>query len=237
MQNLAEKNIRKWVQAEHVRERLSQDDRKKALGPYVTISREAGAGGSEIARMAGAKLAWDVLDQEIVDYLAERYGSPRHLVEFADERHIGWIEEMLTGNFGGQQWTSAKYVHRLHHLLMLAAHHGNVIIVGRGARYILPPERGLSIRILAPVSFRVEQMAQDKGVTTKAARTLIDKMDRPQALYIKEHFHHAADDAHMYDLVINVEKLSREDAAELIVDAVHNWMHDTGVTAPLAVSV
>ncbi len=142
VQELAEKNIRKWVQAEHVRERLPQHGESKTVGPYVAVSREAGAGGSEIARIAAAKLAWDVLDQEIVDYLAERYGSPRHLVEFADERHIGWIEEMLAGNSGGEKWTSAKYVHRLHHLLLLAAHHGNVIVVGRGARYILPPERG-----------------------------------------------------------------------------------------------
>ncbi len=77
-------------------------------------------------------------------------------------------------------------------------------------------------------------MAQDKGVTSKVARKLIDELDRERALFIKEHFHHAADDAHMYDMVINVEKLSRVDAADLIVDAVHTWMHETGVSAPVA---
>ncbi|MEQ9410089.1 MAG: cytidylate kinase-like family protein [Fuerstiella sp.] len=236
VQRLAEKNIRKWVQAEHVRERLAQGNGRKPVGPYVTISREAGAGGSEIARRAAEKLGWDVLDDEIVDYLAQQYGSPRHLVEIADERHIGWIEELLAGNQGGQQWTSAKYLHRLHHLLMLAAHHGNVIVVGRGARYILPADGGLSVRILAPVNFRVAQVAADRQVPPRVARRLIDESDRQQALFIKEHFHHAADDAHMYDMVVNVEKLSREDAAELIVDAVHAWMHNTGITVPAAAS-
>lgn len=219
---LAERNIRKWIHAKHVQDRVADPTGHETIGPYVTVAREIGSGGGQIARMAGDRLGWDVLDGEIVDYLAERYGTPRNLVEIADERHIGWIEEMLTGWMGGKQWTSARYVHRLHHLLMLAAQHGNVIVVGRGARFILPPKHGLSVRIVAPAEFRARRIAKERGIDHKAAQAAIAAADREQAAYIKEHFHHAVDDSHMYDLVINVEKLRLEEAADLIVDAVRS---------------
>ncbi|MEQ9411802.1 MAG: cytidylate kinase-like family protein [Fuerstiella sp.] len=233
IEKLAEKNVRKWVQAKHVRDRLPADRAEEHIGPYLLISREIGSGGSEIARMVGEKLGWDVLDREIVDYLAAHYGTPRSLVEIADEQHISWIEDVLTGWMGRQEWTPAKYVHRLHHLLMLAAHHGDVVVVGRGAHYILPREHGLSVRIVAPLSYRADQIARERGISAREARQVVTDADHQQSVYIKENFHHAVDDAHMYDLVINVEKLGREMAAQLTVDAIQSWIRETKVSKPL----
>jgi len=81
---LAGDNIRKWVLADYVHERLEKGKIDENVGPYVAISRETGAGGGEIARLVGEKLGWDFLDREIIDYMAEKYGTPRDLVEFVD---------------------------------------------------------------------------------------------------------------------------------------------------------
>ncbi len=131
IEKLAEKNVRKWTVAQHARDRLAKGKVEENVGPYIVVSRETGAGGSAIARLVGQKLLWDVLDKEIVDYLATQYGTPRSLVEFVDEKPISWIEEVFSTWVEGRGFTSSTYVHRLNHLLLLAAHHGNVVIVGR----------------------------------------------------------------------------------------------------------
>ncbi len=232
IEQLAERNVRKWTLAQHARERRDKGNVKENVGPYIVVSREAGAGGSEIARLVGQKLGWDVLDKEIVDCLASQFGTPHSLVEFVDEKHISWIEEVFSNWLEGQGFTSSTYVHRLNHLLLLAAHHGNVVIVGRSARFILPPQRGLSVRIVAPLDFRVEQVLLQRGVNENEAREIVEESDRQREAFVKEHFHHQAADPHMYDLVINVEKLVPEDAADLIVDAARSWMKKSGVTIP-----
>lgn len=227
---MADKNIRKWILANHVQDRLDRGQAPENVGPYIAISREAGAGGSEIARLVSRKLGWDVLDKEIVDYLASTSGTQRSLVEFVDEKHVSWIEDALASWIERQKFASTTYVRRLQQFLLLAAHHGNVVIVGRGARFILPEQRGLSVRILAPFEFRVEQVLLQQGISTVEARRVVKETDRQREAFVADHFHHKAADPHMYDLVINVEKLVVEDAANLIVDAAQCWMKESGVT-------
>jgi len=230
IEKMAEENIRKWITATHARERLTEGPLRDNVGPYIAVSRETGAGGSAIAHRVAEKLAWDVLDKQIVDYLASRYQTPRSLVEFADEKQISWIEDTFSSWIENQQFTSATYTYRLAHLLLLAAYHGNVVIVGRGARFILPRARGVSVRILAPLDFRIEQVLLREGVSAKVARQMIEDSDRQREVFVKKHFRVDASDPHRYDLVINVGKLVKEDAADLIVDAARSWMKKSGVS-------
>ncbi len=223
----AEDSVRRWLSADHARERLSKGNVKDCIGPYITLSRETGAGGSEIAHRLGQMLGWEVLDAQIVDYMVSKYGTPRSLVEFVDERQTTWMEDFFTSWIEGQGFTQATYVHRLGRLFLIAAHHGKVIIVGRGARFILPRSQGLSVRIVAPLSFRTEQIALQRGIDAKQARKVVEDSDRQRDAFVKEHFHHKAADPHMYDLVINVQKLRQEDAAKIIADATGQWLMKT----------
>ena len=108
VERLADRNIRKWVLAEHVQARLKQGKVDDNVGPYVAISRETGAGGSEIARLVSQQLGWDVLDREIISYLAEKYGTPRDLVEFVDEKRANWLEDLYSTWIEGKPFTVAK---------------------------------------------------------------------------------------------------------------------------------
>ena len=225
----AEDSVRKWLTAEHTRDRLAKGSVKNCVGPYITLSRETAAGGSEIARMVAHKLGWDLLDAAIVDYMVSKYGTPRSLVEFADEKQTTWMEDLFTSWIEGQGFTQATYVHRLSRLFLIAAHHGNVVIVGRGANFILPREPGLSIRIVAPLSFRVEQAILQQGISAKDARKRVEESDRQRETFVREHFHHKAADPHMYDLVINVEKLGQQDAVNIIVDATRQWLKKSSI--------
>jgi len=170
-----------------------------------------------------------VLDKEILGYLAEKYGTPRHLLEFIDEKHVSWIQEFFETWMEGQGFTEATYMHRLHHLFFLAAHHGSVVIVGRGAQFVLPHNRGLSVRVIAPLDFRVEQVLLKKSLNAKEARKFVKESDRQREAFINEHFHHKVTDPHVHDLVINVEKLVQADAADVIVAAARSWMKKSGI--------
>jgi len=216
--------LRKWLQSAQDKPQLDTMQADGATGPYVAISRETGAGGSEVARLVAEKLDWVVLDNAIVDYLACQYGTDRRLVDLVDERHISWIEDVFASWIENQAFTSETYAHRLILLLQLAARHGNVVIVGRGAPFVLPHNSGISVRILAPFEFRVEQVMLHGHFSAKEARRLVRESDRQREAFVWEHFHRDPGNPHLYDLVVSVDKLGIEDAAELIAGAVRSWM-------------
>jgi len=228
VQHQAGANIKKWLLAEHAESRRQQSNHKASVGPYVTISREAGAGGSEIARLLGEQLGWDVLDREILDIMTEKYGVPHSAAEFLDEHRSGLLEDWFTGWFAGGNCSQSAYNYHLLRILLLAAQHGNVVIVGRGAQFVLPHDRGISVRILAPLDFRIEQIMLQRGVSETEARKLVLKLDSQHEDFTRSILQHNAADPHMYDLVVNVEKLDVHDAAKLIVDAAQAWMAKAG---------
>ncbi|MFG0261283.1 MAG: AAA family ATPase [Novipirellula sp. JB048] len=229
IEKIADQNIRKWILASHARDRLAKKDVAVNVGPYITLARETGAGGSELAAKVAKQLGWDVLDREIVDYLVEHYGTPRSFVELVDEKQFNWLGEIVTTWINRSSIGDSAYTHRLGQLLLLAAHHGNVVIVGRGARFFLPPDRGLSVRVLAPLEFRIEQEMRRQGINHKEARKWVVESDRNREAYVKDHFHKSPTDPHLYDLVVNVQKLTQDDAADLIVAAAQAWMKRSAI--------
>jgi len=225
---LVDQNVHKWACATHDRPPSERRAARKEVGPCITISRETGAGGSAIAKRVGEKLGWTVLDEKILDHLADQYGTPRKLIRIVDERYVPWIEELFETWVDGEAFSQATYMHRLGHLFFLAARRGNVVIVGRGAQFLLPHDCGLSVRIVAPLDFRVEQVLLRRGLSPKKARKFVEDTDRRRAAFIHKNFHRKATDPHLYDLVINVEKLVQEDAADLIVAAAESFMKKSG---------
>jgi len=217
-------NIKKWLLAEHAESRRKQSDHELSVGPFVTISREAGAGGSEIARRVGEQLQWDVLDREILDVMAEKYGMPHTAVEFLDEHRAGLVEDWFTTWFTGRNYSQSAYNFHLLRILLLAAQYGKVVIVGRGAQFVLPAHRGISVRILAPLEYRVKQTMVEQQKSRADALKLVKKLDKQHEDFTRSILQHNAADPHMYDLVVNVAKLGVSDAVTLIVNATRSWM-------------
>ncbi|KLU05757.1 pyrimidine-ribonucleotide metabolism [Rhodopirellula islandica] len=215
----ADERVLKWIHAEHNQDEASQADTSKRLGPFITISREAGAGGSELAGLVAEKLHWDLLDNEIVDFMEQHYGTPRCLIQRVDEKHENWLSEILTSRIGGLGFSESTYTHRVSKLVLLAASHGNVVIVGRGAKYLLPPEQGLSVRVVAPLNSRIQRVMSQHDLSEKEARHWVANKDRQRQNYIRGHFHQDESDPHLYDLVLNVGIVSLEEAAEIVVDS------------------
>src|SRR6478672_3080643 len=119
------------------------------VGPCLLVSRELGAGGSQIATKVAQRIGWDYLDNEIINRLATQYGTPRIVLNAVDEKKIGWLADLLNGWIEGHGFSQLSYVNRLGRLFNVMAKRGNVVIVGRGAKFLLPKGAGFSVRIIA----------------------------------------------------------------------------------------
>jgi cytidylate kinase len=198
------------------------------VGPCLLVSRELGAGGGQIASTLAERLGWAHLDKEIIETVASQYGTPRIILNAVDEKHVGWLADLFNGWIEGHGFSQLSYVNRLGRLFNIAAKRGNVVIVGRGAQFLLPKGAGFSVRIVAPMEFRMEQLVLRRGVTIQAARSLIRKSDTDRKAFIKTYFHHDVTDSHVHDLVVNIEQVTPELAVQLIFDAVQFWLKRTG---------
>lgn len=219
----AERQMRTWVLSEQIADQALQAElterRSDQLGHFITISREAGACGSRIAELVGRKLGWGVLDKNLLDEVADQSNLSRALLEFVDETTVDWADGVLSTWFDPKSVPHLKYVIHLMRFVLAAARRGDVVLVGRGARFVLPSDQGLSVRLIAPEKFRVAQIVESRGLSAAEARQHLAEVDRGRREFVARFFHHDVDDPHLYDLVLNVAHFGPAAAAERIVDA------------------
>lgn len=218
---LAERQMRNWVLELQTQKRLAEERElthvRQLIKPYVVISREAGTDGGQIAQAVAAKCGWKALDGELLDYMAEHDHLSRVALDFVDERAVSWFHEMFGTWLDKQLVSQAEYVSRLGKLVLLAAQHESTVFVGRGVQFMLPRERGLAVRIIAPEKYRIRQLISQRNCTEREAKEFMEKTDSGREQFVERYFHHDIADPHFYDFVINLKYLPREEAIDLIV--------------------
>jgi cytidylate kinase len=188
-------------------------------GPYLIISREKGAGGNAVARLVGKRLGWQVFDNEMVDEVAKQAHVRRQLIESLDERDKKTIQAIVGQLLKPEEIDTADYLGYLKQVVLTLGHQGNVVIVGRGARFILPSQFGLSVRMVAPIEMRIRRFADKANLSLAAARMEVQKTDRERVKLIRRHFGRDVTDPLSHDLMINTAAISLEAAAEVILAA------------------
>jgi cytidylate kinase len=217
----AERRMQAWARSQELAGQggVPESAPTRRLGPYITLSRQAGAGGGEIAQLVGAQLGWEVLDKALVDRVAERYRLSRPMLDFVDETSSSWVHNILGPWLDRGVVAQEKYLVRLTRVMLAAARRGNVVIVGRGAQFLLPRKHGLAVRVVAPLKFRVARLARLRNCTAAEAQKLVAELDQGRKQFVEQFFHHDVEDPTVYDLVLNVDHLGCATAAELIVAA------------------
>jgi hypothetical protein len=223
MSAAAERQMRTWAISLESLERRQKEELAAAKAPkvlpYLAISREAGCDCAELATAIAARCGWKVFDNELIDYLADKHHWSRVALEHVDERTVSWFHETFGRWLDNKLVSQLEYVRSLGKVVILAAQHESVVIVGRGAQFFLPREAGLSVRIIAPRKQRAERMMARIGGGRAEAERVMDEIDRGRAELVRQYFHHDVTDAHLYDVVINLEHVSRESLIEIVVEA------------------
>jgi cytidylate kinase len=189
------------------------------LHQYLAISREAGSGGHTIAEMIGQRLGWEVLGKELLDRIAKRFHNDRMMLDLVDETPSNWVYDVLGTWMDSKIIPHDTYVVQLGRVVLAAAKHAPAIFVGRGAQFLLPREKGFVVRLVASAKFRLENLMRLKGMTSAEAQRYLNEVDQGRQEFCRRFFHHDITDPHLYDLVINTERIGMEEAAQLIYSA------------------
>ena len=217
----AERKMQAFARTQEIADRTTRIDQPKParreVASYIALSREAGASGSTVAEALGRKLGWEVLDKGVLDQLADRYQLSRPTLEAVDETTMSWAYDIFGTWLDREIISHEKYLTRLNRVFLAAAKKGNAIFVGRGAQFLLPRDRGFSVRLVASEAYRLHQLMETHDLPLPKARQLMVRLDRGRRQFVRHFFHQDVEDPHIYDLVINVERMGVEKSADLII--------------------
>jgi cytidylate kinase len=217
VRDLVEQRVQQWMAEQ--RRRAAEHPVAEPSRPVITISRQAGTDGAELARAVAEALGFQLWDQELVQRVAERTGAPEALLRSVDERARSAIEDLLAGILMGDVSTQGEYLTQLMRVIHTLAHHGSAVIVGRGAQFVLAPERALRVRVVSPLDVRLRRLASSSGLSEAAAQSELEKIDRERLHFVRRHYKRDASDPSAYDLVVNVGTMSASAAGAVIVGA------------------
>jgi cytidylate kinase len=186
----------------------------------ICISREAGAGGSALARMVGERLGWKVYDQELIEAIAHRMEVPIDDVRALDEQAPSMVQDWLLPLREEYYAPQEAYLDHLAKLIEAIGRAGESILVGRGAGFMLPRETTLSIRVIAPLKVRAQRLAERMGVSVRTARRAARDLDRRRAQFDRTMHRADPNDPHHFDLVLETASLGLDICTEVVVRAV-----------------
>lgn len=198
----------------------------------VCISSEDGAGAAEAAQLVASTLGFRLIDEDIVTRAAVEAGVDQEVVADVERRKslvARLVEGMgpasmasgyvvVDGSYG--QPASDELRGLIQSVIEDTATAGNVVIVAHAASLALA-ERGDVLRVFVTASpqTRLRRLAGSLQVDEKEAARLIKRSDAGRADYIRRFYGIGAERPTHYDLVINTDKLTSDDAVRLIIDA------------------
>jgi cytidylate kinase len=196
----------------------------------VTVSRQIGAGGSEIASRVAAALKFRLVDNELIDRVALQVGLSRTQVANREERAPGFLERLvraLSRSVPELQSTPAdrppepeekSLVAATEKVVADLAAEGRVVLVGRAAPAVLSGTHdALHVKIVAPVHFRIGRIREADRVDEREAERRLRESDANRARYHRHHYGRDWGDPANYHMVLNAGSLGLEGATDLIV--------------------
>ena len=208
-----------------------------AAGPFVTISRESGTGGTALARALAARLPtfddhpWQVYSGNLIEEMLRTNHLPPHLARFLPEDRISEVDASV-GEVVGLHPNLWMLVEKANALIRHLARGGHAIILGRGANFAthnLP--QGVHVRLVARPAYRDARVARQLGMDVAEATAWNAGRDAARQRYVRATFSANAADPTAYDLVINVAQVPFEMMVELIARAVAAHERDPAAVA------
>ncbi len=216
---IIDRQFRRWELERNIGRRPEMHESHPAVHPLITISREHGSPGSAIAASLADRFGYTLLQRDVIDRMCQSTGYSRRLLEALDERSRSQMATWFDSMVGGLYFDSTDYVRALFTTLYSIARLGGVVIVGRGANFIVGPERGFHVRVVAPREERIRAIAERKGISVRDAAHEVATRDHERAEFVRRLFHRSADDPLAYDLVVNASGVAPRAVAEWLAQA------------------
>jgi len=205
---------------------VAPSNRPRGEAPFVTISREAGAGGHALAEALAARLAkqdgelfsgWQIFDRSLCERVAadpELHVSLESLLN--EEFHTG-LDDYLRSVLADHS-SQSKIDHRMFRTVRSICSLGRAIVIGRASALVtrdLP--LGVHVRLVSQRRARIQRIRRENGVDAVAARRILDQQDARRARKVEIYFKKNIADPLLYDCVWNADTVSCGAMAESLV--------------------
>jgi shikimate kinase len=194
----------------------------------VTIEREYGCGGGEIAQLLAKQLGWKLWDQLLTEEIARLADCPKAVVECREERtdplYYRLFKSFLRGSYEGslnahklKLVDSECILQFTERVVQHAANTGNSVIVGRGSQQFLRNRQDtMRVFLYAPREDKVRRLL-GRGKSEEEAEQLVDTVDRERADFIQKYFGVEWPDRAIYHTMINTA-IGDEAVLDMILD-------------------
>lgn len=219
----------------------------------VTISREMGSGGKEIALKVADQLGYGCVDKELIVDVAREAGVSEEEVERYDEQVVHpvkeWLREILIEPWDAvvnppkslsfadaagfnilipnveHPLDSDEYHDFLQMVIKRLWRRGRGVILGRGAHCLLADHRYvLHVRLVAPFEARCGRVMDRYDISSDEATTLIHSIDKRRAQYLRKRYQADWADPTLYHMVFNTGIMSTEEICRIIADTTRRMM-------------
>jgi cytidylate kinase len=178
----------------------------------ITISRQLGSWGNLIAKQVAERLGYRTVERELINQAALRAGAPEVGLAMIDDLHLLGLSPSPEA--------AQAYCNAVKSVMEELAEEGKSVIVGRAGQAILGERPDvLHVRVVAPLEVRARRISERRNVTLTAARAQVEASDRSRRNYLKRYYAIQWENPELYDLIINTDRFTVEDSADLIVRA------------------
>lgn len=180
----------------------------------ITIEREYGSGGGEIAQLVAQQLGWKLWDHLLTEEIAKLANCPKAVVEVREERadplYYRLFKSFLRGSYEGSLNAHKLNVIDSESILKITkrvveqvSKEGNSVIVGRGSQHFLMHRQDtLRVFLYAPREDKVRRLLA-RGKSQSDAEQLVDTVDRERKDFIQKYFGVEWPDRGVYHTMIN----------------------------------
>lgn len=202
----------------------------------VTISRECGTGGREIANRLGEKLGLRVYDKTILENVSEKYHLSKQEIERIKAKKLNFWDEFcqfyrqfdVTGNSyqpESRKVTSKELFYAESQIMRNLAAQESCIVLGRcGFHVFRDNPDAVRIFIHADRDVRIRRIVATKGLDANAAVEYIDEIDKARESFTKYFASSSLYDCRNYDFSINVSRFTAEDIATFLAENIRRKM-------------
>jgi cytidylate kinase len=193
----------------------------------ITLSKEYAAESDVLAEKLARRLGYEVFDRKLIQAIAQKMEIPSsqvtlfpqvktsRLLQIVDRSILETFREVASSQ--AVRIDNVRFFNVVKTLIEKAAQQDNVIIVGWGGQCILSEHpKAIHVRVVKNLEERMSILKQQFGLDDPGARELIEREEKESARYIETYFNRLWNDPHLYHLVINLSKVSFEQAVDII---------------------
>lgn len=196
----------------------------------ITISRQFGAGGITLGQQLAKKLGYGFIYEEIIEKVAEKAAVSKDWVKSLDKDGGGTLSNFMAGfvpsrlidhifDTQRQYMDEKTYIKLLYQIVPQIAQRDNIVIIGRGAQFILKDYPNTHhVLLIADLAHRINFMMRRYQLSEDAARKAVTKEDVRRRKLLRLFKAVDYDRPEHYDLVLNMGKINIDLAQELVCD-------------------